>query len=340
MRLLVLGGTVFLSKAVAAEARERGHDVTCAARGTSGRPPDDVRFVRVNRAEPDGLAALTGDDGTGHFDVVVDVARKPSHVRAAVTALAGRVDHWVYVSSISAYADLSVRGGNVDTTPLHPPAALDVDEEDVENYGACKVACEDAVRAATGDSALIVRAGLIVGPGDVSDRFPYWPVRLNRGGEVLAPGHPDDPVQVIDVRDLASWIVDSAERKAGGTFDVTGQTMTRAEFLAQIAKGVGASPQLTWVASDFLQEQGVKPWAGERSLPLWLPLPEYAGMIDRDVTAVFAAGLVTRPLPETARDTWDWKRGIAGTAPLRSGISADDEAALLAAWAEHGRTDR
>lgn len=329
MRLLVLGGTVFLSKEVAAQALARGHDVTCAARAVSGEPPPGVRFVRVDRDEPDGLAPLAGEDP---YDVVVDVSWQPSQVRAAVAALDGRVGHWVYVSSLSAYADLSARRGSVATTPLLPPAAADVDESDLENYGTCKVACEDAVRAATGDRALVVRAGLIVGPGDSSDRFPYWPVRLERGGEVLVPGVPDDPVQVIDVRDLARWIVDSAERGTGGILDVTGPTMPRAEFMAQVAAGVGAQPPVTWVASDFLLEQGVNAWSGERSLPLWLPQPEYGGIMDRDVSAVFATGLATRPLSETARDTLAWRQ--AETRPPASGITADDEIALLAAWRE------
>ncbi|GAA2755108.1 NAD-dependent epimerase/dehydratase family protein [Actinopolymorpha rutila] len=332
MRILVLGGTVFLSAAVAAEAVERGHEVTCAARGSSGEPPAGTTFVRVDRDDPDGLAPLAGRE----FDAVVDVARLPSQVRQAVDTLADGVRHWTFVSSISVYSDNSTPGQNPHTGPVHAPLSADADERDVENYGPAKVSCEQAVLAALGDRANVVRAGLIVGPGDGSDRFTYWPVRLARGGEVLAPGAPEEPVQVVDVRDLAAWIVRSAETGVVGVFDATGPAVGRGELLDRVAAGVGAEPKLTWVDQEFLEAQEVNPWAGPRSLPAWLPLPEYAGMLDHDVSATLAAGLAVRDLAQTARDTLAWAResGRDKTDPadLHAGLTAAEEADVLAAW--------
>jgi 2'-hydroxyisoflavone reductase len=349
MRILVLGGTVFLSAAVAAEAVARGHEVTCAARGSSGEPPAGVAFVRVDRDDPDGLAPLAGRE----FDAVVDVARLPSQVRRAVAALGDGVRHWTFVSSISVYTDNSTPGQNPHTGPVHDPLSADADEADEENYGPAKVSCEQAVLAALGDRANVVRAGLIVGPGDRSDRFTYWPVRLARGGEVLAPGAPEEPVQVVDVRDLAAWIVRSAETEVVGIFDATGPTVGRGEFLDRVAAGVSdadagagdqpdTKPELTWVDQEFLAAQEVNPWAGPRSLPVWLPLPEYAGMLDHDVSATLAAGLAVRDLAQTARDTLAWARasgrdradGTGGADPsgLHAGLTAAEEADVLAAW--------
>ncbi|MFD2082345.1 Nucleoside-diphosphate-sugar epimerase [Actinopolymorpha cephalotaxi] len=370
MRILVLGGTVFLSAAVAAEAVARGHEVTCAARGTSGEPPAGTSFVRVDRDDPDGLAPLAGRE----FDAVVDVARLPSQVARAVAALGDGVRHWTFVSSISVYTDNSTPKQNPHTGPVHDPLPDDADEGDVANYGPAKVSCEQAVLASLGDRANVVRAGLIVGPGDRSDRFTYWPVRLARGGEVLAPGAPDEPVQVIDVRDLAAWIVRSAETGVVGVFDATAPAVGRGEFLDRVAAGVAdammkagadvdsvagadTEPKLTWVDQEFLTAQKVDPWAGPRSLPVWLPLPEYAGMLDHDVSETLAAGLAVRDLAQTARDTLTWaletglgQAGSAGSgdaagsagsagsgdaadsAGLRAGLTATEEADVLAAW--------
>jgi nucleoside-diphosphate-sugar epimerase len=330
MRMLVLGGTIFLSRAVAEQARDRGHDVTTTSRGRSGSVPEGVRHVRADRDDPDGLAPLARGDGT--FDAVVDVARQPGHVRRALDLFGERAGHWTFVSSGSVYADDATPGQRVDGSPvLAPHHEDDASETAVATYGPRKVACEGAVRDALGDRAFICRAGLIGGPGDQVDRFGYWPLRLARGGEVLAPGAPDDAVQVVDVRDLAAWIVDAAERGLAGTFDGIGPATSRAEFLARVAAGVGADPELTWVDQPFLLEREVNPWMGPRSLPLWLPLPEYAGLMSRDGSPSFAAGLVTRDLSETARDTLAWRRSAADH-DLAAGITAEDEADLLGAW--------
>jgi nucleoside-diphosphate-sugar epimerase len=332
MRLLILGGTVFLGRALAAHAVAAGDDVTCACRGRSGSVPQGAELVRADRDEPDGLAPLAGRE----FDAVIDVARRPSHVRSALAALAERTTHWTFVSTGSVYADDATPGQTVDDAPLVKPAPHTVDDPDVagmEFYGPLKVVCEQLVRDSEVPS-VICRAGLIVGPEDPSDRFTYWPVRLARGADVLAPGAPEDLVQFIDVRDLAAWLVEMARTGATGVFNGVGTPMTRAEFLTSIAARLGAAapdgpPRLVWVEQERLVAEGVRPWAGERSLPLWLPLPEYAAFMNRDVHSSIATGLATRPAADTAVDTLAWYRA-AGSPPLRCGLTAEDEADLLA----------
>ncbi|WP_043621558.1 NAD-dependent epimerase/dehydratase family protein [Nonomuraea candida] len=314
MRTLVLGGTKFLSREIARQARDRGHQVVCAARGVAGDPAPGVAFVRADRSQDGGLAQVEGT-----FDLVVDVARQPSVVRRAVAELAGRAGHWTFVSSCSVYADT----GEANQT-LHPPLAADADEADPENYGPAKVACEQIF----GDTALLVRAGLIVGPDDQSDRFTYWVERLARGGPVLAPGSPDDLVQLVDVRDLSAWTLDAAEKGLTGPYDAISLPFGRGELLAGIAAGLSVEPELVWADQAFLVEQKVEPWMGPRSLPMWLPLPEYAGFMARDTSATLAAGLSIRPVADTARDTLAWQRE-SGHTVSRSGLTPAEEAELL-----------
>ncbi|YCK39476.1 NAD-dependent epimerase/dehydratase family protein [Actinomadura sp. ATCC 39365] len=314
MRTLVLGGTRFLSREIARQARDRGHEVVCAARGVAGEPPSGVEFVRVDRSADGGLAPLKGA-----FDLVVDVARLPSQVRRAVTELAGRAGHYTFVSSCSVYSD-ATRVNQV----LHDPLPAGADESDPENYGPAKVACEQIL----GDDALHVRAGLIVGPEDQSDRFTYWVERLARGGPVLAPGSPGDLVQLVDVRDLAAWTLDAAQAGLTGPYDGISMPFTRGEMLAMIAEGLAVAPELVWAGQEFLTGHEVEPWAGPRSLPLWLPLPEYAGFMARDTSATLAAGLRIRPVADTARDTLAWLRD-SGHRVTRAGLTADEEADLL-----------
>ncbi|WP_214317705.1 NAD-dependent epimerase/dehydratase family protein [Nonomuraea sediminis] len=313
MRTLVLGGTRFLSREIARQARDRGHEVVCAARGLAGDPPPGVEFVRVDRSEDGGLAPVEGT-----FDLVIDVASYPSLVRRAVAELAGRAGHWTFVSSRSVYSDFS----RVDHV-LHEPLAAGADETAPENFGAAKVACEQIV----GDDALLVRAGLIVGPEDQSDRFTYWVDRLARGGPVLAPGTPDDPVQLVDVRDLAAWTLEAAGRGLAGPYDAISLPFGRGMLLAEIAAGLGVRPELVWAGQEFLAVQKVAPWMGPRSLPMWLPLPEYAGFT-RDTSATLAAGLRIRPVADTARDTLAWQRA-SGHTVSRAGLTPAEEADLL-----------
>lgn len=330
MRLLILGGTAFLGRALARQARAAGHDVTCLARGGTGAPVDRVRFLTADRDAPDGLSILDGE----RFDAVVDVTRRPSHARHAAGALAGRVGHWSYVSSISVYADFATPGQRADTAPLLPPAPPDVDDpvgNPAEHYGPCKVSCEQAVREAVGaDRSFICRPGLIVGPEDPSGRFTYWVERLARGGRALAPGDPADPVQLIDVRDLAGWLIRAAEQGLAGSYDATSAPMPRGDCLAGVAAGAGAEPTLTWVDQAFLQAEEVPPWSGKGSVPLWVPLPEYAGFMTHDVAPALAAGLTTRPLAETAAATLAWLRDTPEH--RTTGLTEDEEAELLRRW--------
>jgi 2'-hydroxyisoflavone reductase len=324
MRLLVLGGTVFLSRAVAADAVARGHEVTCAARGTSGSVPEGARLVTVDRTQP--LRGSLPD--LGEFDAVVDVARHPSWVRNAVAAYADA--HWVFVSTINVYADDATPGGTPDTLPLVEPLEQDVDlKENPDAYGPMKVACERAVLDGTG-SAMVLRPGLIVGPGDPSGRFSYWPRRLAAGGEVLAPGDPADLMQVADVRDLAAWAVTACERRTTGVYDGIGPAMPLAELLTECAGGVPSDLTWTWVDQHFLTEHEVEPWAGPGAIPLWLPRPEYDGLPAHDVRPSLDAGLAIRPLADTTRDTLAWLDATPDA--VVSGISLDRERELLAAW--------
>lgn len=322
MRILVLGGTVFLSRAVAADAVRRGHEVVCACRGTSGSVPDGARHVATDRSQA-LPAELTG------FDAVVDVARHPSWVRAAVERLPDA--HWVFVSTISAYEDESTPGGRPGSLPLHAPLFDDVDlAVDPEAYGPMKVACEQLVTEGAA-SSMLLRPGLIVGPGDPTGRFTYWPARLaDATGEVLAPGDPADVVQVVDVRDLATWVVDACEQRLTGTYDGVGPAQPIADLLAAVAAGCDADPAWTWVSQEFLEARDVEPWAGPRSVPLWLPRPAYDGMLAHDVSPSIEAGLRLRPLAETARDTLAWLRATPDATV--TGLGVEGEGEVLAAW--------
>ncbi|GAA5142645.1 SDR family oxidoreductase [Nocardioides marinquilinus] len=329
MRLLVLGGTAFLSRATAAEAVRRGHDVVCACRGETGTVPDGATLVRWDRAAhaepPDGLRGE-------RFDAVVDVARHPSWVRHAVAAFPGA--HWVFVSTVNVYDDESTPGLRPDTSTLVDAVHTDEDlATGPEQYGPMKVGCEEAVTAGAASSVL-VRPGLIVGPGDPTSRYGYWPERLAEGGEALAGGEPGDSTQVIDVRDLAAWLVLLAERRTPGAFDGVGPTTTTGRLLDETAAGVGSTAALTWVPGAFLTEQGVEPWMGDSALPMWLPRPEYDGMTARDASPSLDAGLVVRPVAETARDTLAWLRERPEV--RRTGLSREHEQQVLAAW--HGRS--
>ncbi|GLZ75212.1 reductase [Actinorhabdospora filicis] len=324
MRLLVLGGTVYLSRAVAELAAARGHDVTVATRGRNGEPPSGTEHVIADRATVDGLSALRGRA----FDAVVDVAWIPAHVKNAIEVLGEGAGHWTHVSSCSAYSDDATPGQTPATGPTHDPAPYDADEVDAERFGPYKVACENQVRERFGDRALVIRPGLIIGPGDRIDRVGHWFRRIAEGGEILAPGAPEETVQWIDVRDLAAWIVDAAEKRLAGVFDAICPPVTRGEWLSSIAAAYGVEATFTWVSRELLDEHGVQPWMGEESLGLWLPLPEYAGFMKRDVTASLAAGMTNRPIGDTALA---WREWDTPGHPLRAGVSRQKEAEVLAA---------
>ena len=324
--LLVLGGTAWLGREVAAQARDLGIDVTCLARGGAGDPPAGVRFVPVDRSDPDAYAEVQ----VGEWDAIVDVSWQPELVASAVTALGERAAHWTYVSSCSVYAIDDVAGQDESAyrhPPLDPGAAATG-----ETYASAKVTCEDLVVDALGERALVARAGLIGGPGDTSDRVGYWPARFALAGDgpVLVPDSPTLSTQTIDVRDLAAWIVAAPRIGAVGPVNAMGEATPLPAVLTLAAETAGFTG--TAVAADpaWLVEQGVEPWAGPRSLPLWLPLPEYAGFAARSDRRALEVGLVRRPLAQTLADTLADERSRGLDRPRRAGLTRDEELALIA----------
>ena len=258
------------------------------------------------------------------FDAVVDTSGYvPRIVRETIDAL-GSIGHYTFVSSISVYADVSK-----PPDESSPVAVLaEPTEEWREAYGELKAECEEIVRDRF-PGAFIVRPGLIVGPWDPTGRFTYWPARVAEGGRVLAPAPPDAAAQVIDVRDLADWIVRAAETGAAGTFNAVDRPTTR-EQLFETARRIGGSDaDFVWVDPAFLVENEIGEWM---ELPLWLHAPEYRGMLSIDPTAAFAAGLTTRPLEETVRDTLEWVRCGEAPADAPAGLARDKEQRVLDAW--------
>jgi nucleoside-diphosphate-sugar epimerase len=329
MRLLVLGGTAWLGGQVARTALERGHAVTCLARGTSGDVPAGAALVRADRTQPGALDGVAAQD----WDAVVDVGRQPGQVREAARALAPRTAHAVFVSTGNVYADTATPG-LTEGAPLLPPLDGDV-MESMATYGEAKVACEQAVAAAFGaERALLARAGLIGGPGDPSGRTGYWPLRFARpagpGGAVLVPDDPDLATQVVDVRDLAGWLVDAAERRTAGAYSAVGDRVPLHAHLATAREVAGHTGPVVAADPAWLVAQGVQEWSGPRSLPLWLADPGWRGFADHDGSAARAAGLAVRPLAETLADTLAWELGQGPDRPRSAGLSPDEERALLA----------
>lgn len=317
MKFLLLGGPKFVGRALIESALARGHDVTTFNRGQTnpGAFPavEELHGDRHGNLEP--LRART-------WDAVLDTsAYVPQIVHASAALLRDAVERYVFVSSIAVYADFS---RPVDeNAPLKTLAEGEPDDEllpDYANYGALKVLAEQAVDEHFGGRALVVRPGLIVGPHDPTDRFTYWPRRVERGGSVLAPAPPDNAVQVVDVRDLAAWIVHMVERRETGVFNAT--SPPEALTFASMLEACGAQ-DVVWVDEEFLLERGVEPWS---DLPVWIPAgdPELRYFLRADVSRALDAGLRFRPLAETARAVPEWT-GEAGLSPER-------EAELLAEW--------
>jgi 2'-hydroxyisoflavone reductase len=332
VRFLILGGTAWLGGHIASTALERGHRVTCLARGCSGTVPEGAVLVYADRTRPDAYDEVASQQ----WDVVVDVSRQPGQVRQAVQALADRATFFAFVSSGNVYADHSTPGANEDS-PLLP--ALDSDVMDsMDTYGEAKVACEQHVRRAFGpDRALIARAGLIGGPGDVFDRTGYWPLRFarpaTRDGTVLVPDAPELATQVIDVRDLAAWLVEAGSRHVTGIFNATGETILLPDHLERARAVAGHTGPVVRADQQWLLARGVEPWMGERSLPLWLVDADWLGFSARDSGKARRAGLTTRPLYQTLTDALAWELTRETGRTRRAGLTDKDERALLDALA-------
>ena len=329
MKTLILGGTVFLSYAVAQEAVGRGHDVTCLARAESATPPPGARLVRANRDDgPSAYGQLAGD-----WDEVVEVSWNPRHVREALEVLAQRASHWTYVSSCSVYADNA--GGPLDETAVTLGALGNGVEASLAMYGEAKVACEDMCLAVLSSRLHICRPGLIGGPGDPSDRFGYWPARFARfsNDDVLVPDSPDAVTATIDVRDLAAWIVTASERGLSGTMNVLGEERLLSDVLSLAQRAGGHRGALVALDEDWLVDHGVAPWSGEQSLPLWIPRSFGFEVFARRSSAhALARGLVRRPIEETIEATLRSER-FAGLNRVRAaGLSPTRESELLLEW--------
>jgi 2'-hydroxyisoflavone reductase len=321
MQILVLGGTQFLGRHAVDAAVARGHDVTLFNRGRTG--PGLFPTVEKLRGDRDGdLAALRGRS----FDAVIDTSGYVPRVVTETLDALGDVGHYTFVSSISVYADAST-----PPTEESPVARLaEASEDRQKHYGALKGLCEEAVRGRFPD-AFVPRPGLIVGPFDPTGRFTYWPTRIAAGGAVLAPAPADAPSQVIDVRDLAAWIVAAVERGVGGTFNAVGASQTIGAILQTCSGVTGSDTELVWVDPAFLLERDVEPWL---ELPLWLPDPEYAGMASITPERAVSEGLTVRPLADTVRDTLAWALGGDAPSEAPAGLASDKERRILAAWAE------
>ncbi|MFO7590825.1 MAG: NAD-dependent epimerase/dehydratase family protein [Acidimicrobiia bacterium] len=320
MKLLVLGGPRFLGRALADATLDRGHELTFFNRGqTNADLYPEVERLRGDRASD--LSALQGR----RWDAVIDTCGfLPDVVRASAEALASS-GLYCFVSSISAYADFS---SPVDeSSPVAELGDLARDEMTNESYGALKALSENEVRAVFGERALIVRPGLIVGPYDPTGRFTYWPHRIARGGEVLAPGPPEDLTQFIDVRDLAGWMVALCEGATAGMFNATNAGTPWGELLETCRSITRSDAEITWVDDAFLVENGVGEWM---ELPLWLTGPDSAYADRVDVRRAVEAGLRFRPGEETVLGALEGAEPADGV-----GLTPQREAALLAAW--HGR---
>lgn len=322
MRILVLGGTVFLGRHFVGAAVAAGHEVTLFNRGQS-QPHLFSELEQMHGDRDGGLAALGGR----RWDAVVDTSgRLPRLVAASVAALATS-GQYLFVSSISVYRDVSSPGVREDA-PAMTLSRPDSEDERTD-YGALKFLCEQEVRAGFGSRATLVRPGLIVGPWDPSDRFTYWPARVDRGGDVLVPGRPDRRIQFVDVRDLAAFMLRLAEQRIPGTFnaDQPPGTVTMGGLLAACQAEAANPSRLRWVDDNWLADEGVGQWM---ELPLWIqPTPDQRGFYEVDCTAAVEAGLHRRPLAETVHDTLQWHRAREPYVWTHTGLAPERERDLL-----------
>ena len=331
MRILILGGTIFLGRALTDAALERGHEVVHFHRGRSA--PADARVETVIGDRTGDLAPL----GSRSWDAVIDTSGYLPQVveRSAGALRAAR--RYLFVSSISVYGEFT-RGGFDEDAPVSAPLDPVPGAMTPETYGPLKAMCEAVVREIYADRALIVRPGLIVGPHDPTDRFSWWPARLARGGRVAAPGRRSRPVQFIDVRDLAAWMVALLERNATGVFNATGPTrppIAMHDVLDACRACGAAGSTLEWIDDEFLLAQGIKPWI---EMPLWIPEsdPKMAGLMGASIDRALAAGLAFRSVEETVADTLAWSRMRSPDWTWKAGLPAEREAALLDAWDRRG----
>lgn len=359
MRILILGGTGFLGPHCVEACLARGHTLTLFNRGRTetrtghtwedhpeikrlygNRDPD--KLAREDEAEgpenPKGLSSLAGGD----WDAVIDTSGYwPRIVGASASLLASRSKQYLFISTVSVYKSNAEVGDDTtaELATMEDPTVESFGDQ-FQNYGPGKALCEQATEAAMPGRVTVHRPGLIVGPGDTTGRFTYWPVRVSKGGEVLSPGTPGDPIQLIDVRDLAAWVVHCLEHRVTGVFDAVGPMapeLTIGGMLQACKAASGSDASFTWCNDAFLEARDVSAWG---HMPVWIPpRGESAGFHQRDVSKSIAAGLTFSPIARTARDTLEWYDGLAEDSGFRriGGIEPGRESEVLAAWhAEHG----
>jgi len=334
LKLLVLGGTGFLGPHFVEAARKRGHTLTLFNRGKTN--PDKFSgedYRDIEQLHGDRKTDLSALDGERKWDAVLDTsAYIPADVTRSAKLLAPKVKQYLMVSTISVYAKNDVPAD--ENSPLAVLADPTVDKVSNETYGGLKALCEKAAEAELPGRTTVVRPGLIVGPGDNSDRFTYWPARADRGGEILAPGSAQDPTQFIDVRDLAAFLLATIENGHVGIYNADGEpgALTMGAVLRESQRAAGKKSTLTWVPADFLEAQKVSAWG---DMPAWIPARgEYAGFGRTSVSKARAAGLSYRPLRDTVRDTLAWWRKLPEErrAKPKAGLPAQRETEVLAAW--------
>jgi 2'-hydroxyisoflavone reductase len=331
MRILVLGGTVFVGRAITDAALTAGHQVVHFNRGKSSPPDARVETIHGDRTQEPFPATLTARA----WDAVIDTSGYlPQVVEKSARALRD-ARRYLFVSSVSAYSGPDFR----EDGALKPPPDPLPDAMTPETYGGLKTACEAVVQSAFGSRSTIVRPGLIVGPHDPTDRFTYWPVRVARGGAVAAPGRPSRTVQFIDVRDLGEWIVKIVEAGVSGAFNATGpaRPVPMSTLLETCREVSGSDARLEWVDEAVLERERVGPW---KDMPLWIPEtePHVASFMDIPIDRAVATGLEHRPLARTIADTLEWARSRPATHAWQAGLDPQREAALLAATLAPGRS--
>jgi 2'-hydroxyisoflavone reductase len=330
LKLLILGGTLFLGRHLVEAAQQRGHEVTLFNRGQTN--PALFPAVAKLRGDRDGdLSALR----RGEWDAVVDTSGYvPRVVRASAELLADRVAHYTFISSLSVFIPPAKHGLSEEDPPT--PLADEKSEDVQTSYGPLKALCERTVEETLPGRTLNLRPGVLVGPHDPTNRFAYWVRRLAEGGDVLAPAPPEQPVQLIDVRDFAAWSIRMAESGAQGTYHATGKPISFSRLLEGCSTASGSKARLVWADEGFLLQKGVDPFV---DLPLWLATgenDEWSGFFLADVSKAVARGLEFRPLPQTAADVLasaDEGSGVKfGVEVPREGMSRRRESELLEAW--------